>query len=57
VLQEKINNLHAGSHNAHRALSAQIDQRRSKLQSKALKQGKTLYKAKPKRFAMRAQQA
>jgi CHAD domain-containing protein len=53
VLQSKTEAVHSGSHNAHRALSAQIRGRRKKLQSKALKKGEMLYKPKPKRFIKR----
>jgi hypothetical protein len=53
VLQEKIKAVHSGSHNAHAALITQIAKRRKTLQSKALKKGRVLYKAKPARFVKR----
>jgi CHAD domain-containing protein len=53
VLQEKIKAVRSGSHNAHAALITQIAKRRKKLQSKALKKGRTLYKAKAGRFVKR----
>ncbi|MGZ5719474.1 MAG: CHAD domain-containing protein, partial [Burkholderiales bacterium] len=57
VLQEKIKALHSGSHNAHARLTTQIAKRRKKLQSKALKTGRTLYKAKAGRFVKRLRKA
>jgi CHAD domain-containing protein len=53
VLQEKLKDLHSGSNNAHAALMTKIAKRRKKLQSKALKVGRALYKAKARRFLKR----
>jgi CHAD domain-containing protein len=52
VLQEQIKTVH-GSPNAHAALTAQIAKRRKKLQLKALKKGRMLYKAKAGRLVKR----
>ena len=55
VLQGRIAGVHAGSHNAHRALTSRIAARREALQSKGLKKGRRLYKLKPKAFIERIQ--
>jgi CHAD domain-containing protein len=55
VLRDRIQGLHSGSHNAHRALSAQIAQRRKKLESKALRKGRVLFRTTPKAFVKRLQ--
>jgi CHAD domain-containing protein len=53
VLQEKIQGLHSGSHNAKRALSRRIAQRRKELEWKALKEGRALFRSTPKAFVKR----
>jgi CHAD domain-containing protein len=53
LLEKRISAVHAGSRNAHRALSAQIADKRKKLQSKALKSGRALYDRKPGQFVKR----
>ena len=50
ILQDGIAKLSAGSHAAYKALHAPIGHRRKKLQRKALKQGRRLYKSKAKAF-------
>ncbi|MDB5866836.1 MAG: domain containing protein [Betaproteobacteria bacterium] len=55
VLNEKIADVHAGSQNAHRALSSRITQRRAQLEAKALRKGRKLYKLKAKAFVKRLQ--
>jgi CHAD domain-containing protein len=50
VLQDKVQGLHSSSDNVHRLLSAQIAQRRKKLELKALKKGCVLFKPTPKAF-------
>lgn len=57
VLRTKIEAVHSGSHNAHRALSFQIAERTKKLESKALRQGRWLFKMKPKTFLRRLQKS
>jgi CHAD domain-containing protein len=57
VLQEKIQALHSGSHNAHRALSAEIARRRKKLETKALRKGRALFEPRPKAFVKRLQKS
>jgi CHAD domain-containing protein len=57
VLQDKIKGLHSGPHNAHRALSAHIAQRRKKLELKALKKGCVFFKATPKAFVKRLEKS
>ena len=53
ILQDRIAKLSAGSHAAYKALLVPIGQRRKKLQRKALKQGRRLYKSKAQTFIER----
>ena len=53
ILQDRIAKLSAGSHAAYKGLLAPIEHRRKKLQRKALKQGRRLYKSKAKAFIER----
>jgi CHAD domain-containing protein len=55
VLNERIVDVHAGSQNAHRALSSRITRHRADLAAKALRRGRKLYKLKAKTFIKRLQ--
>lgn len=53
VLQDKLTTPPSGSQKAPRALHAQMQRRRKKLQAQALKEGRRLYKRKPQAFIKR----
>jgi CHAD domain-containing protein len=53
ILQDRIAKLSVGSHAAYKDLLAPIEHRRKKLQWKALKQGRRLYKSKAQTFIER----
>jgi CHAD domain-containing protein len=57
VLHERIAAIQGGSHNAHRALSSEIEARRKRLQAKAFGKGRALYKLKPQAFVKRVAKA